>query len=54
MAGLFKRDYTKKGHPLNLADALIAATAIHNNFPLLTDDTKDFPMPEITLYPLPK
>jgi predicted nucleic acid-binding protein len=53
LAGLLKRDYAKKGHTLNLGDLLIAAVALHNELPLLTDNTKDFPMPDLTLYSLP-
>ena len=54
LAGQLKRDYAKKGRTLNLGDVLIAATALHNGLTLLTDNTKDFPMPELSLYPLPK
>jgi predicted nucleic acid-binding protein len=54
LAGTLKRDYSKKGQTLNLADALIAATALHNSLALLTDNTKDFPMKDLDLYPLPK
>jgi tRNA(fMet)-specific endonuclease VapC len=53
LAGLLKRDHGKKGRTLNLGDVLIAATALHNGVPLLTDNTKDFPMKELSLYPLP-
>jgi hypothetical protein len=53
LAGLLKRDYKKKGKTLNLGDVIIAATALHNRLALLTDNTKDFPMPELQLYPLP-
>jgi predicted nucleic acid-binding protein len=53
LAGLLKRDYGKRGKTLNLGDVLIAATALHNSLPLLTDNAKDFPMPELALYPLP-
>lgn len=52
-AGLLKRDYSKKGKTLNLGDVIIAATALHNRLILLTDNTKDFPMKDLTLYPLP-
>jgi len=53
MAGLLKRDHGKKGKTLNLGDVLIAATALHNGLPLLTDNRKDFPMKELSLYSLP-
>jgi tRNA(fMet)-specific endonuclease VapC len=52
-AGLLKRDYGKKGQTLNLGDVIIAATALHNGVALLIDNTKDFPMRELKLYPLP-
>jgi tRNA(fMet)-specific endonuclease VapC len=54
LAGLLKRGHGKKGQTLNLGDVMIAATALHNGVPLLTDNTKDFPMKELKLYPLPK
>ncbi len=53
LAGLLKRDYGRKGKTLNLGDVIIAATAIHNGLILLTDNVKDFPMKELSLYPLP-
>src|SRR5437016_2566933 len=54
LAGELKRDYARKGTTLNLGDVIIAAVAIHNGLALLTDNTKDFPMPNLSLYPLPK
>lgn len=54
LAGLLKREYSKKGKVLNIADATIAAVAIHHNLPLITDNTKDFPMKQLQLYTLPK
>lgn len=53
LGGELKRDFGKKGKTLSITDTLIAATALHNSLALLTDNTKDFPMPGITLYPLP-
>jgi predicted nucleic acid-binding protein len=53
-AGLLKRDHAKKGITLNLGDATIAAVAIENDLTLLTDNTKHFPMKEISLGSLPK
>ena len=53
LAGLLKRDYRKQGQTLKLGDVMIAATALHNGVTLLTDNTKDFPMKDLTLYPLP-
>jgi tRNA(fMet)-specific endonuclease VapC len=54
LAGEFKRDYARTGTTLNLGDVIIAAVAIHNELTLLTDNTKDFPMVDLSLYPLPK
>jgi predicted nucleic acid-binding protein len=52
LAGLLKRDYSKKGKTLNIADATIAAVAIHHDLPLITDNAKDFPMKELQLHTL--
>ena len=53
MAGLLKRDYRKKGQTLNLGDVIIAATALYHRLTLITDNVKDFPMEDLSLYPLP-
>jgi predicted nucleic acid-binding protein len=50
LAGLLKRDYSKKGQTLSLPDTTIAAVAIEYELTLITDNTKDFPMPELRLY----
>ena len=52
LAGRLKYDYSRKGITLNLSDVMIAATAIHHSLTLLTDNVKDFPMKELSLYPL--
>ena len=43
-----------KGRTLALADTIVAAAAIENHCVLMTDNRKDFPMPELDLYPLPE
>jgi hypothetical protein len=53
LGGLLKRDHRKKGVTLSLSDSLIAAVAIHNRLTLITDNTKDFPMKNLSLYPRP-
>jgi predicted nucleic acid-binding protein len=53
LAGELKQQYSRKGRTLTITDSLIAAVALHNGFTLLTDNTKDFPMKELSLYPLP-
>ena len=50
-AGLVKNEWASKGRTLSLADAMIAATAILHRHVLITDNRKDFPMPELKLYP---
>src|SRR5688500_14838842 len=54
LAGALKRDFSRKGTTLSIADALIAAVAIHYRVILITDNTKDFPMKALSLYPLPR
>jgi predicted nucleic acid-binding protein len=53
LAGELKQQYSRKGRTLSVTDSLIAAVALHYGFTLLTDNTKDFPMKELSLYPLP-
>ena len=54
LADEFKRDYAGKETTLNLGDVIMAAVAIHDELTLLTDNTRDFPMADLSLYPLPK
>ena len=51
-AGLLKRDYSQKGRQLSLTDTTIAAVCLANGLTLMTDNVKDFPMPELRIYPL--
>jgi hypothetical protein len=53
LAGRLKHQYAQKGRPLTLMDTLIAAVAIYYHLTLITDNAKDFPMPELSLQPLP-
>ena len=53
LAGRLKSAWQKKGRTLTLADTLIAAVAIEERCVLLTDNRKDFPMRELSVYPLP-
>ena len=52
-AGLLKNEWGKRGRTLSVPDTLIAATALAHRLVLMTDNRKDFPMPELALYPLP-
>jgi len=53
LAGKLKNTWARKGRTLTLADTIVAAVAIERGCALLTDNRKDFPMPEVQLYPLP-
>jgi predicted nucleic acid-binding protein len=53
LAGRLKNTWARKGHTLTLADTIVAAVAIERGCALLTDNRKDFPMPQVHLYPLP-
>jgi predicted nucleic acid-binding protein len=49
-AGELIRLWRTKGVILGDADALIAATALNNDFALVTTNTKHFPMPDLIVY----
>jgi predicted nucleic acid-binding protein len=52
-AGLLRRDWRRKGQTLSYSDVTIAAVALANRLPLLTDNRKHFPVPRLQLLPLP-
>jgi tRNA(fMet)-specific endonuclease VapC len=52
-AGLLRRDWRAKGYTLSYTDVTIAAVALGNQAPLLTDNKKHFPMPDLQLVQLP-
>jgi predicted nucleic acid-binding protein len=52
-AGKLKSIWAKKGRTLALGDTIVAASAMEHGCALLTDNRRDFPMPEVRLYPLP-
>jgi predicted nucleic acid-binding protein len=52
-AGFLRRDWRQKGLTLSYSDVTIAAVALSRRLPLLTDNRKHFPMPELELLPLP-
>jgi predicted nucleic acid-binding protein len=39
---------------LPLTDALIAATAVEHNATVVTGNVRDYPMPEVSILPLPR
>ena len=51
-AGLIKNEWAQKGRTLAIPDVLIAATALAHRLVLMTDNRKDFPMPQLVIYPL--
>ena len=53
-AGRLKARYAKRGRTLSFQDASIAAVCIAYGCTLVTENDKDYPMPELQLYPLPK
>jgi len=50
-AGILKNEWARKGRTLSLDDIVIAATALMHKLVLVTDNRKDFPMPDLVLYP---
>ena len=50
-AGTLVSSWAKKGKTISLPDAIVAAVAMSRGSVLLTDNRKDFPMPELKLFP---
>ncbi len=48
-AGALRYAFARRGIPLATPDALIAALAIAHNAVLVTENVRDFPMPELRL-----
>ncbi|MGH2601317.1 MAG: type II toxin-antitoxin system VapC family toxin [Dehalococcoidia bacterium] len=53
-AGEWRYDYARRGTQLSTTDCLIAAIAVEHQAPLVTGNRRDFPMPELTVVPLPR
>jgi predicted nucleic acid-binding protein len=53
-AGAWRYHYRSQGIQLSTTDCLIAATAHAHGAQVVTGNTKDFPMPELTILTLPK
>lgn len=51
-AGLLRREWGTRGRTLTLQDCLIASVALTHGLVLVTDNTKDFPMPELIRHSL--
>jgi hypothetical protein len=47
-AGTLKFAYSQKGKTLSLPDMIVAATALAYGASLMTDNRKDFPLPDLT------
>jgi len=54
LAGKFLKDYKSRGISLPTVDTLIASTAIIEDCQMVTGNKKDYPMPELKLYPITK
>jgi predicted nucleic acid-binding protein len=50
-AGMLKSAYGQKRKPLSLPDMIVAATALAHGASLMTDNRKDFPLPDLTFVP---
>ena len=53
-AGHLKAHYARRGKSLSVQDVTIAAVSIAYGCMLVTENIKDFPMPDLKLYPLSK
>jgi predicted nucleic acid-binding protein len=54
VAGAWRYRYARQGVQLATTDTIIAATAYAYDATLITRNLKDFPMPEISIRPLPR
>jgi predicted nucleic acid-binding protein len=49
LAGVFRFDLARQGRALQIPDALMAATAVVTDSALVTNNVKDYPMPNLRL-----
>ena len=49
-AGALKNEQARRGKTLSLADMIVAATALEHDLVLITDNRKDFPIPELRFH----
>jgi predicted nucleic acid-binding protein len=50
-AGTWRQEYKKQGRQFSTPDTVIAATAYLKNCTLVTKNAKDYPMPQLQVYP---
>jgi predicted nucleic acid-binding protein len=53
-AGLWRYEFRSRGIQLTTTDCLIAAVALDQQATLITGNVRHFPMPDITILPLPR
>ena len=53
-AGRWRFRYARRGRNVPLTDALIAATALHHAATIVTGNVRDYPMPGVSVLPLPR
>jgi tRNA(fMet)-specific endonuclease VapC len=53
-AGAWRYLYARRGVALATTDVLIAAVAVERGATIVTGNVKDYPMPDVTLLPLPR
>lgn len=53
LAGLLYSEWRAKGITLSFPDLTIAAVCLENGIPLVSDNSRHFPMPELRLVTLP-
>jgi predicted nucleic acid-binding protein len=53
-AGRWRYAAARRGEPLPLYDCLIAATAFGHDATVVTGNVRDYPMPEVSVLPLPR
>jgi predicted nucleic acid-binding protein len=52
-AGHHRSYWAQRGRTPTLADMMVAAVALEEKLTLMTDNRKDFPLPDLKFFPLP-